>query len=105
MPERRPRPRAVPAVLDAHRVTAGPASRPPARPAAPAPPVVTTTPLASPVRSAAPASDAARVARTVDALRRLQVTLAGAEAALEAVVREMRRDAASGPAPVQAPTR
>lgn len=117
MSDRSTRPRPVPAAIEAHRVVPGPARGTVGRPAgardAAAPDVSTGGPAGSPrlvssdvrapAASRAPALhaptrrpsaagvEAARVARTVDALRRLQTTLSAAQATLDGVIRDISR--------------
>lgn len=87
MPDRRSTPpRPVPATIDAHRVSVpsrgAAAGRSTVAPAAPA--------VHAPARRPGAGADAERLERTVDALRRLQATLAGAQQALDAVIAEVR---------------
>lgn len=92
MPDRRSTPpRPVPATIDAHRVLLprGPGTRPAAAPPAPA--------VHAPARRPGSETDVARLERTVDALRRLQVTLAGAQHALDAVIAEVQSAVGAGP--------
>lgn len=78
-------PRPVPATIDAHRVTV------PRGPGAPRPAVVPPAPAVhAPSRRPGAEAETARLERTVDALRRLQVTLAGAQDALDAVIAEVQ---------------
>lgn len=98
MPDRRSTPpRTVPARIDAHRVTVPRAGAPRAAVAPPAPAVH------APARRPGAEAETARLERTVDALRRLQVTLAGAQQALDAVIAEVQ--GAVGGAPPRGATR
>jgi hypothetical protein len=90
MPDRStPSPRPVPATIDAHRVAPVRAGRPTAATAVRATaPVPASAAVHAPVRRRSEAGDAehARLLRTVDALRRLQSTLSGAQQALDSVI-------------------
>jgi hypothetical protein len=89
MPDRRgPAPLPVPSSLDAHRLTAVPrAARRTGGDGA-------TLPIPAPAvhapRRPVNDADAARLVRTVDALRRLQLTLGAAQQALDQVISEVK---------------
>lgn len=91
-------PRSVPSTIDAHRVVAPRTARPAATPVAPAVHAPARRPSASD-------ADAARLLRTVDALRRLQSTLAAAQQALDTVIVEVSGAVERETAGLAAPSR